>query len=319
MTALARSLRANLCAMRLGKAWELLAAKVTGWARDFVLLLPNLLVALVVLVAFWLAARLVRNLLLRILRRVSHSEQVNQILSYAAYFALIAIGTFVALGLLGLQKTVTSLLAGAGIVTLALGFAFQDIAANLMAGVYLSVQRPFRPGHIIETKDFFGTVKRIHLRWTEIRTQQGQVVLIPNKQVFENPIMNYSASGKRRVDLRLGVSYGDDLEKVRRLAIRAVEGISTRLPDTGVELFYEEFGESSINFVVRFWIPYAKQPDFLQAQSEAIERIKKAFDENGVTIPFPIRTLDFGIKGGERLSEVLEEAGSSRQGMRFTS
>ncbi|HYO14955.1 MAG TPA: mechanosensitive ion channel [Thermoanaerobaculia bacterium] len=298
--------------MRLGKAWELLVAKITGWARDFVLLLPNLIVSLVVLVAFWLAARLVRNILLRILRRVSHSEQVNQILSYAVYFALIAIGTFVALGILGLQKTVTSLLAGAGIVTLALGFAFQDIAANLMAGVYLSVQRPFRPGHIIETKDFFGTVKRIHLRWTEIRTQQGQVVLIPNKQVFENPIMNYSASGKRRVDLRLGVSYGDDLEKVRRLAIRAVEGVSTRLPDKEVELFYEEFGESSINFVVRFWINYMKQPDFLQAQSEAIERIKKAFDENSITIPFPIRTLDFAVKGGENLAEVLEEAGISR-------
>lgn len=309
---LARSLQSSYDRMRLGKAWELLVAKITGWARDFVLLLPNLIVSLVVLVAFWLAARLVRNILLRILRRVSHSEQVNQILSYAVYFALIAIGTFVALGILGLQKTVTSLLAGAGIVTLALGFAFQDIAANLMAGVYLSVQRPFRPGHIIETKDFFGTVKRIHLRWTEIRTQQGQVVLIPNKQVFENPIMNYSASGKRRVDLRLGVSYGDDLEKVRRLAIRAVEGVSTRLPDKEVELFYEEFGESSINFVVRFWINYMKQPDFLQAQSEAIERIKKAFDENSITIPFPIRTLDFAVKGGENLAEVLEEAGISR-------
>ncbi|RPH57037.1 mechanosensitive ion channel family protein [bacterium] len=305
--------------MGLGKAWELLAAKVTGWARDFVLLLPNLLVAIVVLVAFWLGAKLVRNLLLRVLRRVSHSEQVNQILSYAVYFAILAVGTFVALGILGLQKTVTSLLAGAGIITLALGFAFQDIAANLMAGVYLSVQRPFRPGHIIETKDFFGTVKRVHLRWTEIRTQQGQVVLIPNKEVFENPITNYSASGKRRIDLRVGVSYGEDLEKVKRVATRAVEEIATRLPDTGVEFFYEEFGDSSINFVVRFWISYTRQPDFLQAQSEAIERIKKAFDEGGITIPFPIRTLDFGVKGGERLSEVLEETGASRQGMRFPS
>jgi small conductance mechanosensitive channel len=298
--------------MGLGKAWELLSAKIMGWARDFVLLLPNLMVSVAILVAFWLAARLVRNILLRILRRVSHSEQVNQILAYAVYFALIAIGTFVALGILGLQKTVTSLLAGAGIITLALGFAFQDIAANLMAGVYLSVQRPFRPGHIIETKDFFGTVKRIHLRWTEIRTQQGQVVLIPNKQVFENPIMNYSATGKRRVDLRLGVSYGDDLEKAKRLAIRAVEGVSTRLPEKEVELFYEEFGESSINFVVRFWIDFTKQPDFLQAQSEAIERIKKTFDENGVTIPFPIRTLELAAKGRENLAEVLEEAGISR-------
>jgi small conductance mechanosensitive channel len=300
--------------MGLGKAWELLSGKVMGWGRGFVLLLPNILVSLAVLIGFWLIAKLARNVLLRILRRVSHSEQVNRILATSVFLLLIAIGTFVALGILGLQKTVTSLLAGAGIITLALGFAFQDIASNLMAGIYLSVQRPFRPGHIIETKDFFGVVKRIHLRWTEIRTQQGQVVLIPNKQVFENPIMNYSSTGQRRVDLRLGVSYGDDLEKARRVAMRAVEGVSTRLPDKEAELFYEEFGESSINFVVRFWIEFTRQPDFLAAQSEAIERIKKAFDEAGITIPFPIRTLDFAVKGGEKLSEMLEEARTGRAG-----
>lgn len=296
--------------MGLGKAWELLSGKVMGWARGFVLLLPNLLVALVVLAGFWLAAKLVRNLLLRLLRRVSHSEQVNRMLAHSVFLLLIAIGTFVALGILGLQKTVASLLAGAGIITLALGLAFQDFAANIMAGIYLSVQRPFRPGHIIETKDFFGVVKSIHLRWTEIRTQQGQVVLIPNKQVFENPIQNYSATGERRVDLRLGVSYGDDLEKARRVALRAVEGVSTRMPDKEIELFYEKFSESSIDFVVRFWIKYARQPDFLAAQSEAIERIKKAFDEAGITIPFPMRTLDFGgkdLKGLRDLKDLKDD------------
>ena len=300
--------------MGFHKAWELLTAKTMGWGRGFVLLLPNLLVAIVVLIAFWLAARLVKNVLTRVLRRISQSEQVNQLLAYSVFLALLAVGTFVSLGILGLQKTVASLLAGAGIITLALGFAFQDIAANLMAGIYLSVQRPFRPGHIIETKDFFGVVKRIHLRWTELRTQQGQVVLIPNKQVFENPIMNYSETGKRRVDLRLGVSYGDDLEKARLITVQAVEAVSTRLPDQDVEFFYEEFGESSINFVVRFWIDFARQPDFLAAQSEAVERIKRAFDENGITIPFPIRTLDFAKVGGETLSQVLEEVGATPDG-----
>jgi len=295
--------------MGLDKAWDLLLAKFTGWGRSFVLLVPNLLVAILVLIGFWLAAKLVKNVLQRVLRRVSHSEQVNRLLAHAVFLGLLAAGLFVALGILGLQKTVASLLAGAGIIGLALGFAFQDIAANFMAGIYLSVQRPFRPGHIIETKDYFGVVKRIHLRWTEVRTQQGQVVLIPNKQVFENPIMNYSKTGERRVDLRLGVSYGDDLEKARQVAIEACEGVSTKLPDRPVEFFYEEFGESSIDFVVRFWIAFARQPDFLAAQSEAIERIKRSFDENGITIPFPVRTLDFAVRGGEGLPRVLEEAG----------
>jgi Small-conductance mechanosensitive channel len=204
---------------------------------------------------------------------------------------------------------VTSLLAGAGIVGLALGFAFQDIAANFMAGIYLSVRRPFRRGHIVETQDYFGTVHEVNLRWTEIYSQQGQLVLIPNKHVFENPIMNYSALGRRRVDLKVGVSYGEDLARVKEVAVQAIEGVSTRLPERPVDLYFEEFGESSIDLVVRFWVNFSKQPDYLEARSEAIQRLKTAFDQAGIVIPYPVRTLDFGVKGGERLTEVLEEVG----------
>jgi small conductance mechanosensitive channel len=296
--------------VEIHKAWDLLTAKVMGWGRDFVLLLPNLLVAAGVLFGFWILARVARNLLMRVLRRVSHSEQANRVLGNAVYLALLAAGVFVALGILGLQKTVASLLAGAGILGLALGFAFQDIAANLMAGIYISIQHPFRAGHLIETKDFFGVVQRGHQRWTEMRTQPGQIVLIPNKQVFENPIINYSTTGRRRVEIKAGVSYRDDLETVRRVAVRAVEQVSTRKPDTEVELFFEELGESSVDFVVRFWIDFTSQnADYLQARGEAIERLKRAFDENGITFPFPTRTLVFGAKKGEALAESLEQAG----------
>lgn len=159
----------------------------------------------------------------RFLKRVSHSEQVNWLVAQAVYVAVFAAGTFIALGILGLDKTVASLMAGAGIITLALGFAFQDIAANLLAGIYLSVRRPFRRGQLIKTQDYFGTVNQINLRWTEVYTQQGQLVMIPNKQVFENPIMNYSALGRRRIDLEIGVSYSDDLARAREVAIQAVE------------------------------------------------------------------------------------------------
>jgi small conductance mechanosensitive channel len=290
------------------RAWDLLVRKVTGWGRDFVLLLPNLAVAVLVLVGFWLLARVVRSVLRRVLARVSHSVQVNKLLSQAVYLAVLAAGVFIALGILGLQKTVASLLAGAGILGLALGFAFQDIAANLMAGIYLSVRHPFRHGHLIKTNDYFGTVQRIRLRWTEVWTQQGQLALIPNKQIFENPILNYTALGRRRIDMTLGVSYGDDLKKARQVAMRAVEEVSTRDSSREVELFYDEFTDSSISFTVRFWIPFAKQTDYLAARSEAIIRIKQAFDAEGITIPFPVTTLDFGAKGGERLAEVLEEA-----------
>jgi len=299
--------------MGIERAWNLLTGKVTGWMQDFILLLPNLAVAVAVLVGFWLIAKLARNLLHRILRRISHSEQVNRLLEQTLFLALVAAGLFIALGILGLQKTVASLLAGAGIIGLALGFAFQDIAANFMSGIYLSIERPFRVGHLVESKEIQGVVKRVRLRWTEIRTPQGQVILVPNKQVFENPITNFSLTGQRRVDVKAGVSYGDDLDKVKQVALQALEQVPSRRPDTAVELFFEEFGDSSINLVGRFWIDFtSKQSDYLRARSEAIERLKKAFDQNGITIPFPIRTFDFGIKGGETLSEALGEVAAGR-------
>src|SRR5258705_6016522 len=223
--------------MEIEKAWNLLVEKLVGWTRDFILLLPILAVAVLVLVAFWLAAKLVRTLLLRLLNRFSHSEQVTRLLAQTVFVAILASGFFISLGIIGLQKTVASLLAGAGILGLALGFAFQDIAANFMAGIYLSIERPFRVGHLIQTKDFLGVVQRVHLRWTEIGTPQGQLVLVPNKQVFENPITNYTTSGQRRVEVKLGVSYRDDLEKVRQVTLKTLEEISVRKPDTDVEMF----------------------------------------------------------------------------------
>jgi small conductance mechanosensitive channel len=295
--------------MNLDVTWALLARKLAGWSRAFILALPNFLLAVATVVAFWLLARAARNLVRRLLHRVSHSEQVTYLLAQMVYIAVLTAGTFIALGILGLQKTVASLLAGAGIVGLALGFAFQDIAANLMAGVYLSVRRPFRRGHLIKAQDFFGIVQEVNLRWTELLTQQGQLVLIPNKQVFENPIMNYTIRGTRRVDISLGVSYGDDLEKARSIALEAVTSLPGRMPDRPAEMFYEEFAESSIDFTLRFWIPFQTQKDYMAARSEAIIAIKKAFDAAGIQIPFPTRTLDFAVRGGETLTEVLKEAG----------
>jgi small conductance mechanosensitive channel len=295
--------------MEIEKTWNLLVGKLLGWSRDFILLLPNLAVAVLVLVGFWLAAKLVRGLLLRLLHRVSHSEQVTRLLAQTVFLAFLAAGFFISLGIVGLQKTVASLLAGAGILGLALGFAFQDIAANFMAGIYLSIERPFRVGHLIQTKDFIGIVQRVHLRWTEVGNPQGQVVLIPNKQVFENPITNYSTSGKRRVDVKLGVSYNDDLAKVRQVTLKTLEQVSVRKPDTPCEMFFEKFDDSSITLVARFWIAFAsKQSEYFAAQSEAIEKIKKAFDDHGITLPFPTQTLEFAVKGGEPLREELTAA-----------
>lgn len=289
----------------LDEALALILGKLTTWWQVAVANLPNLLVAVVIAALFWILASFVRSLANKGLKRTPMPNAIRKLIVGVIGFAVLAAGFFVALGVLGLDRTVLALLGGVGILGLALGFAFQDIAANFMSGILIAIRKPLEVGDIVESNDYFGTVDDINLRATVVRRPTGELVHIPNKLVFENPIVNYSTLGQRRIDLGCGVAYGDDLEKAGRLAVEAVEAIETRDPEREVELFYTEFGDSSINFIVRFWIPYRKQTDFLTARGEAIQRIKAAFDEGGITIPFPIRTLDFGVVGGERLDDTI--------------
>lgn len=173
-----------------------------------------------------------------------------------------------------------------------------------MSGIFLSVRRPLHVGDIVKIKDYMGKVEEINMRDTVIRTYQGQMVIIPNKEVFQNPIENYSLLGKRRIDLTAGVSYGDDLEKVLQVTIAAVKEIEGLSTEDEVTMFYTDFGDSSINYVIRFWISTLASADFLDIRSQAIMKIKRAYEQNDIMIPFPIRTLDFGIKGGVSLGEI---------------
>ena len=286
--------------------------KVGDWLEGAVASIPNVIAAILVLLIFWGIARVTRKVVARVARRVADQPEINRLIASASYLFVLGLGLVLALGVLNLDKTVTSLLAGAGIVGLALGFAFQDIAENFIAGIILNLRNQFTEGDMVESGDFIGTIQRVQLRATVMKTFTGQRVLIPNAQVFKNPIINYTQPGQRRVDIGVGVAYGDDLEKARRVAIEAVEEIEARDLTRDVELFYEEFGDSSINFQIRFWIPFrARQTDYLAARSEAIIRIKQAFDDAGITIPFPIRTLDFagGDVGGQSLDAALKSAG----------
>ena len=297
----------------LSEAW----GKVADWVEGLVESLPNLVAALLVLLAFWMLAKGVRKVVAKVARGVADQPEINRLIATAAYVVTIGLGLVLALGVLNLDKTVTSLLAGAGILGLALGFAFQDIAENFIAGVILNLRNQFTEGDMVESGDYMGLIERVELRATVMQTFTGQRVLIPNAQVFKNPIINYTQTRTRRVDVVVGVSYGEDLEEAKRVAIKAVEAVDGRDGNRPVELFYEAFGDSSINFQIRFWIPFGvKQTDFLQARSDAIIRIKKAFDAADITIPFPIRTLDFagGDSGGQSLSTAIRESGKGGSG-----
>lgn len=285
------------------KAYEMVSDKVEGWLSTAVKMLPNFLIAVIVVVAFWLLAKGVRKVSRKLMNKFSDNKSLINLTTTVIYVGTITIGTFVALSVLHLDKTVTSLLAGVGVIGLALGFAFQDIAANFVAGVLIATRKPFSIGDLVESNGYHGHVQEMNLRASVIRTFQGQDVIIPNKEVFTKPLTNYAIYPKRRIDLSVGVSYGDDLENVKKIAVKAVEALEVIEQDMGVSLFFTEFGGSSINFDIRFWVDEHEQSHFLEARSAAIVAIKQAFDKNDISIPYPIRTLDFGIKGGKELSE----------------
>lgn len=276
----------------LEKAFQIINEKLELWLRELVRILPNLALAIVLLVIGMYICKWLRNLSKKLIFRFTGNVTITTLFSTFIYLFLLGITIFTALSILKLDKAVTSILAGAGIVGLALAFAFQDIAANFISGIFISFRRPLKVGDIVSIKDYMGKVDEINLRDTIIRTFQGKMVIIPNKDVFQNPIENYSILGKRRIDLEVGVSYNDDLEVAAQLAVDAVKHIDGLAADEEVTLFYTEFGESSINFTIRLWCNSTEQLQYLKVGHLAIIAIKKTFDQNNITIPFPIRTLD---------------------------
>lgn len=281
-----------------------LKEKLLSWIDAVVLNLPNFLIAVLIVLVGWFLAKYAYKFIHKLVIRAGGNRNVSDLLSSIGRVIVVGLFLFIGLSVMGLSSAVASLLAGAGIAGLAIGFALQDPLANLFSGVMMSVKELYRKGDLVKTNDFFGTIDRISLRSTVIQTLDGQEVVIPNKDVLQNPLTNFTVNRSRRVDLPIGISYGDDLNNAAKIAVKAVEENVDCLKDKPVEVFWTEFGDSSINGVLRFWQSTTSQKDYLKGRSQAIVAIKAAFDREDIMIPFPIRTLDFGIRGGETLSQM---------------
>ncbi len=287
------------------EALKLLTEKIVTWYESIVSAIPNILIALLTMIFFIVLAKVVRAMVKRAFSKTYYNVAVKNLILSMTHITVILFGCFISLEVLNLEKTVTSLLAGAGVIGLALGFAFQEIASNFVSGIFIAFRKPYELGDIVSINGFKGEISRIQMRTTSITTFDGLEVIIPNKTMFTEAFINYTTTPKRRVDLEVGVSYADDLDKVEEITKKALESVDNRLAEKDVEFFYQEFDSSSINFVARVWIHYPGNQSFLMAKHEMVKKIKSAFDRNGITIPFPIRTMDFGIKGGEPLDKTL--------------
>ncbi|CAA0206528.1 mechanosensitive ion channel family protein [Tenacibaculum maritimum] len=272
---------------------------IKKWGEDIVAYLPKVFLALIVFLAFYYLAKAVKTYSLKFYSKIfTRSKDIAQFISLGIYMLLMLSGIFLALEILELEGLLTKLLAGAGIVGIVAGFAFKDIASNAFAGFLVNMQKPFKQGDWVNLNDNFGVIKEIGWITTSIKTVSGQEVFVPNQLIYNNSFINYSTFKKRRIILQSGVSYGDDLELVKKVTLNEIHQIDRLLKNEEIDFYFTSIGGSAYNFEVRFWIRFNKNTDYLNAMSEAIMRVKKRFEEEQISIAYPVQTLDFGVKGG---------------------
>ncbi|KPH91170.1 mechanosensitive ion channel protein [Pseudoalteromonas undina] len=289
------------------EAEKLIEEKLGGWFDVVISHIPNFIVAVIIAIIFSFIARLAGKGMKKVLRRSLDSTQIADLMASIFKVIVLSVGVFIALDFMGLKSTVTSLLAGAGIVGLAIGFAFQDMTENLIAGIAMGIRKPFKAGDVIETDNVFGSVHSINLRNTLIESFYGQLILVPNKILFRNVLRNYSTLGVRRIEVPVGISYADDIEKASEVIVDKINQFDFVIRKNETAVYAEGFGDSSINLLVWFWIKYPGEPDFMTVRHKGVVAVKQALDAADISIPFPIRTLDFGIKGGEKLDAMISD------------
>ena len=284
---------------QLNASFSNLSEQFMTWLDQVILHLPNILIALILMAVAIFASRTTRKYLQRLMNKLNVDRSVSNLVAGIGAALIVGFGLFCALMVLNLDKALTSLLAGAGVVGLAIGLALQDPLVNTFSGVMMSIRKFYNIGDWVKTNNYEGKIKSINLRWTELRKPSGELIILPNKMIVSNPLENLSIAGRRRVDVKCGISYEEDLEAVEKLTKKTIFSKFDNIKNIeDVEFFYTDFGDSSINFEVRFWINTTSILEYKMAASNAIKAIKKAFDNREITIPFPIRTLDFNLSKG---------------------
>jgi len=264
--------------------------KLEGWGTGLIKMLPNLIIAIFVVLIFYGLSKWGYKLTRRILKKTYFNESLEHLLSSTCGILIFIIGIILALAVLDLQKTVFSMLAGVGVIGLALGFAFQDLAANFMSGIMLAVRSPLNIGDIIEINGTTGKVIKVRLRETLIRNFNGQNIYIPNKDFTTNELINYSKFGKRRIEIEVGIGYEDDPQQGVKIVKSALEKVDGILSNPQPEVYVNNLGASSVNIIAYGWISFPKT-NFFKAKSEATIAVKTELENSNFNIPFPIRTI----------------------------
>lgn len=250
--------------------------------------LPVALSAGGIILVFWILARYATKWLIRALERTNVDDHFQRVASRFTRYTILGMGFVTALGTVGVQ--LSALVTTLGVVGFAVSFAFQDIIGNFLAGLLIMFQRPFKLGDAINSAGVDGIVEDIRIRDTVLKTFDGKRVVMPNRSILNDSILNYSANTVRRFDVAVGISYSDDIGKAIQVCHGLLPEIEGVVDDPEPMVIATSFGDSSINLEVRFWADTTVR-SFLLMRSDVVQAIKRRFDEEGITIPFPIRTI----------------------------
>ena len=246
----------------------------------------NLVTAIVIFFLGKWIVNLVVGALMKAMQKGDMDITLRRFISNLARMLLMLFVIIAAIGALGVQTA--SLVALLGAAGLAVGLALQGSLSNFAAGVLIVLFRPYKVGDWIEGGGVSGAVEEVQILTTVLKTGDNKRVIIPNSQIMGTTITNYSANETRRVDLVVGVSYSDDLDKVRRELESLVAADDRILDEPAVTIAVSELADSSVNFVLRPWV---KTADYWGVYFDLTEAIKKRFDEVGISIPFPQRDV----------------------------
>lgn len=246
----------------------------------------NIVIAvLIYIIGMWIAKKII-GLIDKVLRVRGFDIALRSFLHAILSILLKFVIGLVAIQQLGIDTS--SLLALLGAAGLAVGLALKDSLSNFASGVLLILMKPFKIGDFIEAAGIQGTVDKITIFSTLLKTGDNREIIVPNSQIYGGSITNYSSQKQRRIDLIIGVSYEDDIKKVKNLLRELVNNDERILKDPETEIALADLAESSVNFVVRPWV---KTEDYWQVRWDLLEAIKIRFDAEGVSIPYPQRTL----------------------------
>lgn len=242
--------------------------------------------AILILIIGRIVASIVRSIVRKILTRSKVDATIVSFFGTMAYFLVLAFTIVAALSKFGVETA--SFVAILGAAAFAVGFALQGSLSNFAAGVMILLFRPFKVGDFIDAAGVAGVVKEVHVFTTVINTPDNIKIIVPNSKISGDVIKNVTGYDTRRIDMVIGISYGSPIGKAMEIAMNVMKSDPRVLDDPAPQVAVSELADSSVNLVVR---PWAKTADYWGARFDITRKIKEAYDENGIEIPFPQRVV----------------------------